>query len=246
MELWYFPLLATAGIAVGFLNVMAGGGSLISLPILIFLGLEPAMANGTNRVAILIQNITAVSSFRSQGYSEARRSLGLALCTVPGAVAGAYAAVVVDPVLFKRILGIVLVAAVTLILRNRPSSADQDASVSRPVLAHLAMVGVGFWGGFLQAGVGFLIMPVLYQLLRLDLIRVNMHKVFIVGIYTIPALLVFALEGKVWWLGGLALAIGNAAGAWLATRVTITHGERPIRVVFVAAVIAMGVKLILA
>jgi uncharacterized membrane protein YfcA len=92
MELWYFPLLAVTGVAVGFLNVMAGGGSLISMPILIFLGLEPAMANGTNRVAILIQNMTAVPSFRSHGYSEMRRSLGLALCTVPGAVAGAFAA----------------------------------------------------------------------------------------------------------------------------------------------------------
>jgi hypothetical protein len=244
MEPWHFPLLAVAGIAVGFLNVMAGGGSLISLPILIFLGLEPAVANGTNRVAILVQNITAVSSFRSQGYSEIRRSLGLALCTVPGAIAGAFAAVVVDPVLFKRILGVVLVAAVILILRKGPSAADADGGAIRPVLAHLSMVGVGFWGGFLQAGVGFLIMPVLYQLLRLDLIRVNMHKVFIVGIYTIPALLVFALQAKVWWLGGLALSVGNATGAWLATRVTITHGERAIRVVFVAAVFAMGAKLI--
>ena len=244
MELWYFPLLAVAGIAVGFLNVMAGGGSLISLPILIFLGLEPAMANGTNRVAILVQNITAVSSFRSRGYSEMRRSLGLALCTVPGAVAGAFAAVVVDPALFKRILGAVLVAAVILILRKGPSTTDEDGGVNHPILAHLAMVGVGFWGGFLQAGVGFLIMPILYQLLRLDLIRVNMHKVFIVGIYTIPALFVFALQAKVWWLGGLALAVGNATGAWLATRFTISHGERVIRVVFVAAVIAMGVKLI--
>jgi uncharacterized membrane protein YfcA len=225
MEPWYFPLLAVAGVAVGFLNVMAGGGSLISLPILIFLGLEPAVANGTNRVAI--------------------RSLGLALCTVPGAIAGAFAAVVVDPVVFKRILGVVLVAAVILILRKSPSSAGENGGISRPILAHLAMVGVGFWGGFLQAGVGFLIMPILYQLLRLDLIRVNMHKVFIVGIYTIPALLVFALQAKVWWLGGLALAVGNALGAWLATRVTIIHGERAIRVVFVAAVIAMGVKLIL-
>lgn len=244
MEPWYFPLLAIAGIAVGFLNVMAGGGSLISLPILIFLGLDPAMANGTNRVAILIQNITAVSSFRNQGYSEIRHSLGLALCTIPGAVVGAFAAVAVDPVLFKRILGVVLVAAIFLILRKRPSSVTGEEGVSHPVLAHLAMVGVGFWGGFLQAGVGFLIMPILYQLLRLDLIRVNMHKVFIVGIYTIPALLVFALEGKVWWFGGLALAVGNAFGAWLATRVTVTHGDRAIRIVFTAAVIAMGIKLI--
>jgi hypothetical protein len=224
---------------------MAGGGSLISMPILIFLGLEPAMANGTNRVAILIQNITAVSSFRSHGYSEIRSSLGLALCTVPGAVAGAFAAVVIDPVLFKRILGAVLVGAVILILRKRSPSEESGGGDSRPLLAHLAMVGVGFWGGFLQAGVGFLIMPVLYQLLRLDLVRVNMHKVFIVGIYTIPALAVFAIQGKVWWLGGLALAVGNATGAWIATRVTITHGERAVRVVFVAAVIAMGFKLVL-
>jgi uncharacterized membrane protein YfcA len=244
MELWYFPLLAVAGIAVGFLNVMAGGGSLISMPILIFLGLEPAMANGTNRVAILVQNVTAVSSFRSRGYSEIKRSLGLGLCTIPGAVAGAIVAVAIDPTLFKRILGAVLVAAVVLILRRPPTSEAIGGGIRRPTLAYLSMVGVGFWGGFMQAGVGFLIMPILYQLLRLDLVRVNMHKVFIVGIYTIPALLVFAVLGKVWWLGGLALAVGNAVGAWIATRVTIEHGERAVRAVFIAAVILMGLKLI--
>jgi hypothetical protein len=244
MEWWYFPLLAAIGIAVGFLNVMAGGGSLISMPILIFLGLEPAIANGTNRVAILIQNIAAVGSFRRQGYSEVRRSIGLALCTVPGAVAGAVAAVAVDPVLFERVLGVVLVAAVILILRKPSAPNGNDGATGRPLAAHLAMVGVGFWGGFLQAGVGFLIMPILYQLLRLDLLRVNMHKVFIVGFYTIPALLVFAVQGKVWWLGGLALSVGNATGAWIATRVTITRGEGAVRRVFVAAVVAMGLKLI--
>jgi len=245
MEPWYPVLLAVTGIAVGFINVMAAGGSLISMPVLIFLGLEPAMANGTNRVAILVQNITAVSSFRTQGYSDARRSLGLAACTVPGAIAGAFAAVVVDPILFKRILGVVLMAAVILILCRRPASPQNESGAERPMLAHLAMVGVGFYGGFLQAGVGFLIMPILYQLLRLDLVRVNMHKVFVVGGYTLPALLVFAGRGKVWWLGGAALAVGNALGAWLATRVTISYGERAIRVVFVGAVIAMGLKLIL-
>ncbi len=246
MELWYFPLLALIGIAVGFLNVMAGGGSLISMPLLIFLGLDPATANGTNRVAILIQNITAVSSFRSQGHSDLRFSLGLALCTVPGALVGAWAAVVVDPVLFKRILGGVLVAAVLLILRGptrKPESGSGDRG--RPVLAHLAMVGIGFYGGFMQAGVGFLIMPILYQLLRLDLVRVNMHKVFIVGGFTLPALAVFAIEGKVWWFGGLSLAIGNSLGAWIATRVTVRHGDRAVKIVFTLAVVAMGLKLIL-
>jgi uncharacterized membrane protein YfcA len=245
MEPWHLPLLAAVGIAVGFMNVMAGGGSLISMPLLIFLGLEPATANGTNRVAILIQNITAVSSFRKQGYSEIRRSIGLSLCTIPGAVAGAFAAVAIDPVLFKRALGGVLIMAVVLILRRRPASHISENGEERPILAYLAMVGVGFWGGFFQAGVGFLIMPILNQLLRIDLVRVNMHKVFIIGMFTLPALIVFALQGKVWWIGGGSLAIGNSLGAWLATHATVTHGERAVRIVFVLAAIAMGVKLIL-
>lgn len=244
MEPWYFILLALTGLAAGFINVMAAGGSLISMPILIFIGLEPAMANGTNRVAILIQNIAAVSSFRSKGLSNIRLSLGLALCTVPGAIAGAFAAVVVDPMLFKRILGVVLILAVILISRRGAPKSTDGSERKWPVLAHLAMVGAGFYGGFLQAGVGFVIMPILFQLLRLDLVRVNMHKVFIVGVYTAPALLVFALGDKVWWLGGLALATGNAVGAWIATHVTISHGERAIKVVFTLAVIAMGAKLL--
>jgi uncharacterized membrane protein YfcA len=244
MEPWYLILLALIGVAVGFLNVMAGGGSLISMPILIFLGLEPAMANGTNRVAILIQNITAVGSFRARGFSDAGLSFGLAMCTIPGAAAGAFAAVAVDPVLFKRILGAVLVVAVLIILRGH-ASPPRSNGAGRPAVAHIAMVGVGFYGGFMQAGVGFLIMPVLYQLLRLDLVRVNMHKVFIIGCYTVPALLVFAAEGMVWWLGGLALAVGNATGAVIATRITISHGEGAVKVVFTIAVIAMGIKLIL-
>ena len=116
MEWWFFPLLAVTGVAVGFLNVMAGGGSLISMPILIFLGLDPAMANGTNRVAILVQNITAVTGFQNLGYSAIRQSLGLALCTIPGALAGAATAVVIDPIVFKRILGAVLVAALVVLV----------------------------------------------------------------------------------------------------------------------------------
>ena len=246
MVWWFLPLLTVVGVAVGFINVMAAGGSLISMPVLILLGLEPATANGTNRIAILVQNITAVSRFRARGYSDIRLSVTLTLCTIPGAIAGAAAAVVVDPVVFKRILGAVLVAAVILIFRRTMPASTSGEGRKRPVLAHLAMVGAGFYGGFLQGGVGFLVMPILHVLLRLDLVRVNMHKVFIIGGYTIPALMVFALQGKVWWLGGLALAVGNAAGAWIGTHITITRGERAIRVVFMIAVIAMGIRLLFA
>jgi len=215
------------------------------MPVLIFLGLEPAAANGTNRVAILIQNITAVSSFRQKGLSDFRLSLSLALCTIPGAVIGALAAIAIDPLLFKRILAGVLVAALILILVRRSPDEGAAAAATHPIWAHLAAVGIGFYGGFIQAGVGFLLMPLLHRLLALDLVRVNMHKVFIIGVYMIPSLLVFAVRGQVWWIAGLALAVGNAIGGWIGTHVTVSRGERAIRVVFTVAVAAMAVKLFL-
>jgi uncharacterized membrane protein YfcA len=242
VDWWQYLLLTGCGLVAGFTNVMAGGGSLITMPVLIFLGLEPAAANGTNRVAILIQNITAVSSFRQRGFSDFSLSLTLSLCTVPGAVIGAVAAIAIDPTLFKRILAGVLVAALILVVFKR-SPTETTAGVAHPVWAHIAAVGAGFYGGFIQAGVGFLIMPILHRLLALDLVRVNMHKVFIIGVYTVPALLVFAAKGQVWWLAGLALAVGNAVGGWIGTHVTVTRGERAIRIVFTAAVLAMAVKL---
>ncbi len=240
MAWWVLLLLPCVGVVVGFMNVMAGGGSALSMPILILLGLEPATANGTNRIAILVQNGAAVQSFRRRGFFDPRRSLGLALCTLPGAILGAMAAVAVDPVLFRRLLAGVLVVAVVMIARPP----DRSASVRpRPVLAHLAALAVGFWGGFMQAGVGFLLMPLLERLMAFDLVRVNMHKVFIVGCFTIPALAVFIAEGHVWWLGGAALAVGNAVGARLGARVTIEGGERVVRWVFVAAALVLAVRM---
>jgi hypothetical protein len=106
------------------------------------------------------------------------------------------------------------------------------------------MLAVGLYGGFIQAGVGFLIMPVLRRSLHLDLVRVNAHKVLIVGVYTVPALALFALHRQVHWPSGLSLAAGSILGAELATRVQISRGEGPIRIIFAIAVVAMAVKLL--
>lgn len=249
MELWQDALLLGVGLAAGFLNVIAGGGSLITMPVMIFLGMEPAMANGTNRVALVAQNATSVATFRQRGFADFRRSLGLALCTLPGAVLGAFAAVHIDPEWFKRLLAVVMVAVlITMFFGGKPEEEDREEveppSRARNVWAHIAMVGVGFYGGFIQAGVGFILMAVLFRLLRLDLVRVNMHKVFVVGVYMLPSLLVFALQGQVTWLAGGMLAVGNAVGGWAGTRVQISRGQKLIRVIFGLAVAAMVVKLV--
>lgn len=243
MVTWQDPLLAGLGVVVGFLNVMAGGGSLISMPLLIFLGMEPALANGTNRVALVVQNATAIGSFRRHGFADFRLSLSLAACTVPGAALGALAAVRFDPLWFKRLLALIMIGVLVDMLRPRRAAATGEG-VPRPGWAHLAMVGVGFYGGFVQAGVGFILMPILRGLLRLDLVRVNMHKVFVVGVYMLPSLAVFAWQGQVQWRAGLLLAVGTALGAVLATRLQIARGERVVRAVFAVAVVVMAVKLV--
>ena len=107
------------------------------------------------------------------------------------------------------------------------------------------MVGTGFYGGFIQAGVGFILMAVLHGVLGLDLVRVNMHKVFIVGLYTLAALLIFAIKGQVLWSAGLVLAVGNALGGWIATRLALKKGEGLIRWILYVTLLVMAIKLVL-
>jgi len=236
-------MLVAIGVVAGFVNVMAGGGSLLTLPAMIFMGMSPATANGTNRIALLAQNITSVNEFRRNGLEDFRLSLTLGLCTLPGAVLGAVAAVQIDPLWFKRLLAAVMIGVLVVTLK-KPKPATVGGA-THPGWAHLGMIGVGFYGGFIQAGVGFILMALLRGLLHLDLVRTNMHKVFVVGMYMVPSLFVFAATGQVRWLAGGVLAVGNSVGGWLGTRFQISRGEGVVRVVFAVAVIAMAIKLIL-
>lgn len=243
-ELWQLFLLAGVGVLSGFLNVVAGGGSLLALPVLIFLGLPGNVANGTNRVAIVAQNASAVTSFFKQGYSELRTMLTLALCAVPGAALGAYLGTQVSGELFNRILGGLMIVLLILMSRKQPD-AEIAEKPKRLVLGHLLMVAVGFYGGFIQAGVGFFLMAVLYRVVGLGLVRVNAFKVFIVGIYTLVALAIFADKGQVLWLLGAALAVGTTAGGWIGAHYTVKRGEGLIRVVLNVVLVVMAIRLLL-
>ena len=252
LEIWQLILLAALGALAGVLNVVAGGGSLLTLPTMILMGVPTTIANGTNRVAILAQNVTAVSGFRLRGYSHFRLSMSLMLAAVPGAIAGAHAGALIRGDWFNRILAVVMIGVIVLMASKRSGkSADHTQAAGEPLSrtrlfwGHAAMVGVGFYGGFIQAGVGFLLMAALHRVMRLDLVQVNMHKVFIVGGFTLAALLVFLAHGKVWWIPGLCLALGNSIGGFIGAQLTITRGETFIRRVLYAAVAAMAVKLLL-
>ncbi|NNF16348.1 MAG: sulfite exporter TauE/SafE family protein [Gammaproteobacteria bacterium] len=250
MEYWQPLLLMATGIVAGFMNVMAGGGSMLTLPVMVFIGLPGPVANGTNRIAIVAQSLVAVVTFFRKGFADFRLSLTLALAAIPGAVAGALVGVQLRGVWFNRVLAIVMVGVMILSWRKSPAVPDAGTppappSPRRMIAAHLLMVLVGFYGGFIQIGVGFLFMAVMMHVLRLDLVRVNMHKVFIVGVFNIAALVVYASSVPVVWTLGLALALGNAAGGWLGAHTSVSHGEQLIRWVLNTVLIVFIIKLLL-
>ena len=245
-ELLKLLLLFFVGSVAGFINVMAGGGSTITLPTLIFLGLSSSIANGTNRIALLIQNISGIISFKQEKYHKFTMSLKLAAFTLPGAIAGSIIAIHISDTLFQKILAYVLIGIIVSLLVPMPNQKkiEGETQYQRSWLIYPAMVLIGFYGGFIQAGVGFLLMASLYHLMKLDLVHVNMHKIFIVFIYTIPALLIFFLTHNVDLKFGLTLAAGNAFGAWWSAKYSVKKGEGLIRIILMVAIFIMSMKLL--
>ncbi|MDZ7723319.1 MAG: sulfite exporter TauE/SafE family protein [candidate division KSB1 bacterium] len=242
-ELYKCLALAGAGILAGFINVMAGGGSAFTMPILIFAGLDPITANGTNRVAIFLQNASAIRSFVNEKDYDFRQGFIWSLWTLPGAIAGAIIAVHIDENVFKTILaGVIILVIASLFIRVDHNATRKNRHYEWLMIP--ALLGIGFYGGFLQAGVGFLFMAAYRSILKMDLIQVNMNKIFIILIYTLPALIVFIVSGHVHILYALSLAAGTMTGAWWSAKLSIKKGDRLIRIVLLVAACIMALKLL--
>ncbi len=242
-EIYSIIILFFVGCIAGFINVNAGGGSSITLPALIFSGLDASVANGTNRLAILIQNISAVQSFKREEFHDFKKSFTLALFTLPGTIAGAITATRIGDELFQKILAVIMIGIIISMIIPR-KNIDEGGKVKSNFPVYLSMIGIGFYGGFIQVGVGFLLMASLRYLMKLNLVLVNMHKVFIVLVYTVPAFAIFIITGNVNWTLGIVLATGNATGAWWAAKYSVKKGEKFIKLVLIAAVFIMAVKLL--
>ncbi len=241
-----FFLLSLVGLISGFLNVLAGGGSLLTMPAMIMMGMPGAVANGTNRIGLITQNIFAISGFFRKGFSDFRLSLTLSLCALPGVLAGAYMGTKLSGVLFNRVLAAVMVMVMIIMASGKKKTATTPLpakSKTRTSVTHMLMLAVGFYMGIIQAGVGFIVMAILNKVLGLDLVKVNMHKVFIIGFSMVPSLIIFAWHGKVLWLAGFVLAAGNGAGGWIGAHVAVKKGERFIKIFLYITLAALAAKL---
>ena len=247
MDEWYhYLLLVGIGFIVGFINTVAGGGSLISLPILIFLGLPPSVANGTNRIAIVIQNAIGVAGFKSKGVSTFPFNIYLGISALLGAIIGAQIAVDIKGETFNRILAIIMIAVVAIIVLKPKISTDllKERLTGKYLwLGVLAFFFIGIYGGFINAGIGFVILLFLHYVNHMSLVRANATKVAVVFIYTLSALAVFLYNDKVLWKVGLVLAIGNGTGAWISSRISVSRGDNYIKGFLVAMVVLMAIKL---
>ena len=243
-------MLVAAGLAAGCANVIAGGGSLVSVSLMIFLGLPATVANATARPAIVAQNIFAVLGFRKGGiYADPvfkSSCLILALCALPGCLAGAwFAAARIDDVLFERLLAIVLglVALATWYRRRRGGFEADPLAAKRPLFLAIAFFGIGFYGGFIQAGVGFIIMAAFLHATPWPLVRVNAAKVLIVLLYTLAALTVFAANAKIDWQAAAWVVTGQAAGGFLGARLAQSASESTLLRAYLILLLAFAVKL---
>lgn len=246
MSLTEILLVLITGFVAGIINTMAAGGSLLTLPVLIFLGLPSAVANGTNRVAIVLQSITATTNFYRKGYFDKKLSLMLGIPAIIGSIIGANLAIAISDQLFNYILAFIMVVTV-LFIAIKPKvdiTANNNYSKKRKVLGMIAFFFIGIYGGFIQAGVGFFIIASLTAIFGISLIKSNSIKVFVVGSYVFVSLFVFIYHGQVDWSLGLSLAVGNSLGAWVGSHIAISKGDKWIRILLVITVFLMAGKLL--
>lgn len=245
---WYHIIAVLAvGLAAGFINTVAGGGSSITLPMLIFLGLPPNVANGTNRIAILLQSLVGVGTFGKNKVLKLNEGLRLSIPSAVGALAGAFAAVEVSDEHMRWIIIAIMLAMLLLVIFKPEAWIKKQAyetAAKTGWMQYAIFFCIGFYGGFIQVGIGFLLLAGLVLGSGLDLVRANALKVLIVLVYTIIALAIFWANAQVHLGMGLLLGVGSMAGAYAGAKFTIKGGAVYIRYFLMIMLIVMILKLL--
>ncbi len=243
-DLTTWILLALGGLLAGIINTLAGGGSLITVPLLVFLGLPATTANGTNRIGVLFQNAVSTWRFRREGLDGLRGAAPVLAPVLVGSVLGAGVASLMSAAVFRQVFGVAMIALLFPMLRGaRKQRTDADTTPRSPLVNGLIFFAIGLYGGALQAGVGLFLIAALARS-GLDLVRANAIKVVVIGALTLVAVPVFVAQGQVDWKLATALVVGFALGGELGARAAVLGGERLIRPVLVLAVVAMSGRML--
>lgn len=239
--------IVAAGFVAGVVNTMAGGGSLLTVPLLVMMGMPGTIANGTNRVSVFVQSAVGALRFRAEGVSGFSKSLPVLLPMVLGGTIGAYAVARLDDATFERLFGILMLLLLVPALRQpRNAALDSEGRAMRPLgptASAITFFAIGLYGGAFQAGVGIFLVLALARAGH-GLVVANSIKAVAVAAFTAVAVAIFVFEGQVIWLPALLLSAATAAGAAVGVRVAVRGGDRVIRPVLALAVIAMAGRML--
>jgi len=237
--------LIAAGVIAGFINTLAGGGSMLTLPALMMLGMPADVANATNRVGVLLQSVEGVRGFHANDRLESRAIGPILIPTMLGALVGSLAASYLPVFVLKPVLlgSMIIIAVVTLFKPAviAPPVGTIPFKLSERPMAFAGLFLAGVYGGFVQAGVGFMLIAALAGGLRYDLVRTNALKMVCTAIFSAVALGVFLARDQVLWLPGLVLAVGMVAGASLSVRFAISVSQNTLKwILFVMVILTCG------
>jgi uncharacterized membrane protein YfcA len=234
-------LLAATGYVAGFINTIAGGGSMLTLPAFMMLGLPADVANGTNRVGVHLQSVAGTGGFYRAGKLAPETILPTLAPTLVGSLVGSLLASFLPVTWLKpALLGTMVAMALLMLVQPSTVAPPPGTPVSRlrdrPV-AWLGLAGAGLYGGFVQAGVGFILIAALAGGLRYDLVRTNALKMAITAALTMVALVIFAARGQVWWVPGLLMAVGTVLGAMSSVKFAISVPQSVLKWILFAMVL---------
>jgi uncharacterized membrane protein YfcA len=240
-------ILIFAGVLVGFINTMAGGGSAISLSVLMMMGLPATIANGTNRIAIILQNIAAVGSFKTQKVLDSRKSLLLSIPAVLGSILGAWLAVDIDKNIFEKVIGIILIIMLVFMfykpkhwLQENSELVNKGLSIKQYLLFFL----IGIYGGFIQVGVGYFLLASLVYGAGYELVKANAAKVLIIGMYLIFSIAIYMYYDMIDYGKGFILAIGTVIGALIASKMAVKKGAGFVRWIILVIIVFTSLHLL--
>ena len=233
LSLIYICLLIVTGFLAGIINTMAGGGSNLTIPALMVMGIPADIANATNRVSVFFQSLTAAKGFKSHGKLEIPDLKVIVATTLIGGLFGAALASYMPEALLKPTLLLAMITMAGIILFKPGTIAVPEGTEPFKVMERKSSIPMlllaGFYGGFVQAGVGFILIAAIVGGLRYDLVRANALKIVCTLAFTGIALVVFIARDQVWWIPGLILACGSILGAHIAVKITINVSQKTLK-----------------
>jgi uncharacterized protein len=241
--IWKLLLLTFGGMFAGYINIIAGGGSLLTIPLLIFVGLPTGIANGTNRVGIFLQNVSAVWRLNSKQLIKWRLSISFILPVVFGSGVGAYLATIMNPEAFDIAVGILMLLILSTLFLNPEQWKNKVDTIKLHWWRFPVFFLIGIYGGFLQAGVGFLLLAALVPGLGFNIVSANAMKLLLTLYFTAIAIVIFLIQDQIVWIAGLFLAAGNIIGSFAGIKFLLKINPNVIRWIIIIAVLATAGKL---